>query len=182
MVNILVKLKKFLVANFDQNDISTYGLTFGITDYNKKAYYFTAIVIEKNKQPEVLGSFKSRDTYNLLYAKNFDPNTLEYITHVQDIDKVELPGLLMELSKMYFETLGDEKETPKKETEAKKEIETEVYQCSECLTIYDPIYGDSTQDIPTNTPFEELPEAYCCSLCEAPKSSLNKLNFIKEIS
>ncbi|MEJ4087109.1 rubredoxin domain-containing protein [Galbibacter orientalis] len=177
-----VKLKKFLVANFDQNDISTYGLTFGITDYNKKAYYFTAIVIEKNKQPEALGSFKIRNTYNLLYAKNFDPNTLEYITHVQDIDKVELPGLLMELSKMYFETLGDEKETPKKETEAKKEIETEVYQCSECLTIYDPIYGDSTQDIPTNTPFEELPEAYCCSLCEAPKSSLNKLNLIKEIS
>ncbi|MCF8715296.1 rubredoxin [Joostella atrarenae] len=177
-----LKLKKYLVSNFDQNDISTYGLTFGITDYTKKAYYFTSIVIEKNRQPEALGDFKIRDTYNLLYAKNFDPNTIEYLTHVQDVDKVELPGLLMELSKMYFDTLGEEKETPKKEIEIKKEIETEVYQCGECLTIYDPTYGDLTQDIPANTAFEQLPNEYCCSLCEAPKAAMKRLNMIKELS
>ena len=65
-----LNLKKYLVSNFDQNDISTYGLTFGITDYNKASYYFTSIVVEKNKQPEMIGNFKTRDTYNLLYAKN----------------------------------------------------------------------------------------------------------------
>ncbi|MEL4307559.1 rubredoxin [Joostella sp. CR20] len=177
-----LKLKKYLVSNFDQNDISTYGLTFGITDYSKKAYYFTSIVIEKNKQPETLSDFKIRDTYNLLYAKNFDPNTLTYITHVQDVDKVELPSLLMELSKMYFETLGDEKEVSKKETQAKKEIEIEVFQCTDCLTIYDATYGDATQNIPENTLFEDLPESYCCSLCEAPKSSFKKLTQVKEVS
>ena len=95
-----LNLKKYLVTNFDQNDISTYGLTFGITSYNSDTYNFTSIVIEKNKQPELLGDFVIRDTYNLLYAKNFDPNTREYIMHVQDVDKVELPGLLMELSKL----------------------------------------------------------------------------------
>jgi hypothetical protein len=105
-----LKLKKFLVHNFDQNDISTYGLTFGIADHTRKVYYFTSIVIERNKTPSDLKVLEIRDTYNLLYAKNFDPNTREYLTYVQDIDKNELPGLLMELSQMYFEQLGNKKE------------------------------------------------------------------------
>lgn len=164
-------LKKYLVANFDQNDISTYGLTFGITNYGSDTYNFTSIVIEKNKQPEFVGDFKIRDTYNLLYAKNFDPNTQEYIMHVQDVDKVELPSLLMELSRLYFEQLGTETEKEEEVQAIKEPMEEEVYQCKECLTVYSEAYGDLTQNIAPNTPFESLPENYKCSLCEAPKSS-----------
>lgn len=174
-----LNLKKYLVTNFDQNDISTYGLTFGIANYESKTYHFTSIVIEKNKQPENLGDFIIRDTYNLLYAKNFDPNTREYIMHVQDVDKVELPGLLMELSKLYFEQLGMEREE-EIEKEVKKELgEEEVYQCKECLTVYNQVYGDITQNISPNTPFESLPETYECSICEASKSSFEKKVFVK---
>ncbi|GAA4303665.1 rubredoxin domain-containing protein [Aestuariibaculum suncheonense] len=174
-----LNLKKYLVTNFDQNDISTYGLTFGIANYESRTYHFTSIVIEKNKQPENLGDFVIRDTYNLLYAKNFDPNTREYIMHVQDVDKVELPGLLMELSKLYFEQLGTEYDK-EVEKDIKKEVhEEEVYQCKECLTIYDQIYGDITQHISPNTAFENLPESYECSLCEAPKSSFEKKVLVK---
>jgi rubredoxin len=170
-----LNLKKYLVSNFDQNDISTYGLTFGITDYNKVSNYFTSIVVEKNKQPEMIENFQTRDTYNLLYAKNFDPNTRKYIMHVQDVDKVELPGLLMELSQLYFDQLGSEKEI-EKEAEVKKETtELEVYQCSDCLTIYDEAFGDITQNIPPKTLFNELPENYKCSLCEASKTSFKKV-------
>ncbi|MFB9054335.1 rubredoxin [Formosa undariae] len=171
-----LKLKKYLVANFDQNDISTYGLTFGITELAKKAYYFTSIVIEKNEQPKALSDYKIRDTYNLLYAKNFDPNSREYITHVQDVDQVELPGLLMELSQLYFEQLGTERDEEKLAKKADKTIEAEVHQCQDCLTVYNETYGDQTQDIAPNTPFSDLPDTYACSLCEAPKS-----NFISKI-
>jgi len=174
-----LNLKKYLVTNFDQNDISTYGLTFGITNYESNAYNFTAIVVEKNKQPESMGNFKIRDTYNLLYAKNFDPNTREYIMHVQDVDKVELPGLLMELSQLYFEQLGSEKEELAAKSLKKETIEEEVYQCRECLTIYNKSYGDITQNIAPNTAFEDLPETYECSLCEAPKSSFEKKVLVK---
>ena len=174
-----LSLKKYLVTNFDQNDISTYGLTFGITSFNSDTYNFTSIVIEKNKQPEVVGDFKIRDTYNLLYAKNFDPNTRQYIMHVQDVDKVELPGLLMELSQLYFEQLGTEREE-QTEVVAKEVVQEEVHQCSECLTVYDATYGDITQNIAPNTSFESLPETYECSLCEAPKSSFNKKMLIKQ--
>ncbi len=173
-----LNLKKYLVTNFDQNDISTYGLTFGITSYGSDTYNFTSIVIEKNKQPETIGDFKIRDTYNLLYAKNFDPNTREYIMHVQDVDKVELPGLLMELSQLYFEQLGTEKDD---EIFVDEVLETEtesVYQCTDCLTVYNESYGDLTQDILPNTLFKDLPETYQCSLCEAPKSKLTEITLV----
>jgi rubredoxin len=174
-----LSLKKYLVNNFDQNDISTYGLTFGITDYSKTAHYFTSIVVEKNKQPEINGDFQIRDTYNLLYAQNFDPNTRKYIMHVQDLDKVELPGLLMELSQLYFDQLGSEKEVEKLVEVKKESIELEVYQCQDCLTIYDEAFGDVTQNIPQETVFSELPESYECSLCEASKSSFQKVVLVK---
>ncbi len=176
-----LKLKKFLVANFDQNDISTYGLTFGITDYTRKSYYFTSIIIERNKPPEELGDFKIRDTYNLLYAKDFDPNTRDYLTHVQDVDRVELPGLLMELSKMYFEQLGTEKELTKKLTSEKEKLEVEVYQCKECLTIYDQAYGDITQNIAPGTSFKKLSEDYNCPVCDSAKSEFEKKLVVKQI-
>ncbi|WP_406683446.1 rubredoxin [Seonamhaeicola sp. MEBiC1930] len=175
-----LNLKKYLVTNFDQNDISTYGLTFGITSYNSDTYNFTSIVVEKNRKPDNIGDFKIRDTFNLLYAKNFDPNTREYIMHVQDVDKVELPGLLMELSKLYFEQLGNEREEEEFLTSKKELIKEDVYQCSECLTVYSEVYGDITQNIEPNTSFDELPESYECSLCEAPKSSFQKQVFEKQ--
>ncbi|WP_194767787.1 rubredoxin [Tamlana sp. I1] len=175
-----LNLKKYLVTNFDQNDISTYGLTFGITSYESDTYNFTSIVIEKNKQPEAIGDFKIRDTYNLLYAKNFDPNTQKYIMHVQDVDKVELPGLLMELSQLYFEQLGTEREAEEEVQATKAETtEEEVYQCSDCGTVYNEVYGDITQNIAPNTPFESLDATYECSLCEAPKSSFQKKVLVK---
>ena len=176
------KLKKYLVKNFDENDISTYGLTFGITDYVKKTYYFTSIVIERNSPPSGLTEFKIRDTYNLLYAKNFDSNTREYIIHVQDVDKVELPSLLMELSKLYFEQLGAQHDetTPVKAVEETAEVI--VYQCKNCLTVYNEAYGDLTQNIPESTPFEDLNDDYRCSICDAPKSSFEKKVFVYKAS
>ena len=176
-----LRLKKYLVANFDQNDISTYGLTFGIADYTKRVYYFTSIVIEKNKTPKDLSEFEIRDTFNLLYAKNFDPNTREYISHVQEVDKIELPGLLMELSQIYFEQLGNKKGEDQARGLRKEQIEAEVFQCQDCLTVYDRAYGDEIQGIPAGTVFKDLPEDYTCPVCEAPKAVYKMKKFMKQV-
>jgi rubredoxin len=175
-------LKKYLVANFDKNDISTYGLTFAITNYTKKAYYFTSIVIETNTPPKNRNGFTIENTYNLLYAKNFDPNTREYITHVQDIDKEQIPNLLMELSRLYFKQLGSEKEEIESNEREEKEKTVDVYQCKNCQTIYNPKYGDSSQNIEPNTSFESLKDGYKCPLCEADKSHFEKKTIILNAS
>jgi rubredoxin len=168
-----LNLKTFLVRTLDQFDISTYGLTFGILEYNRDGYYFTSIVIEKNELPKDLESIKIRDTYNVLYAKNFDPNTREYIVHTQDVDKLELPTILIELSKKYFEELGNSVvEISTSATKKEKKVQ-EMYQCPECMTVYNSEYGDVSQGIEKGVLFKDLPEDYCCSLCESPK-----INFI----
>lgn len=94
--------------------------------------------------------------------------------HVQDIDKVELSGVLMELSKLYFEQLGQEREEEKESEMSKEKAEEVVFQCQDCLTIYNEEYGDVTQHILPNTPFDSLPKNYECSLCEAPKDNFEK--------
>jgi rubredoxin len=170
-----LNLKTFLVRTLDQYDISTYGLTFGLSEYNREGHYFTSIVVEKNEIPTALASIKIRDTYNVLQAKNFDPNTREYIVHAQDVDKLELPNILIELSKKHFEELGNTiLETSS--NPAKKEIKKqEIHQCSDCLTRYNSAYGDVAQGIEKGTLFKDLPEDYHCSLCEASKSHFKML-------
>ncbi|MBG7629418.1 MAG: rubredoxin domain-containing protein [Bacteroidetes bacterium] len=165
-----LELKKSIVRNFDQNDISTYGLNFSITDRVKNETYFTSAVIEKNQIPTIVKDFNIRPTYNVLYCKNFNPNTKEYLMYAQDVDKMELPGLLMELSKLYFEKLGEIDDSEKQNIEDVK-IEKEVYQCAECLTVYDPEYGDLNANIEVGILFNDLPNTYQCSVCEAQKES-----------
>ncbi len=174
-----LNLKTFLVRTLDQYDISTYGLTFGLSEYNREGHYFTSIVVEKNEMPAALESIKIRDTFNVLFARNFDPNTKEYIVHAQDVDKQELPLILIELSKKYFDGLGNsvlEVST----TSVKKEIKKQdIHQCKECLTLYNSEYGDVTQGIVKGVLFIDLPEDYHCSLCESPKS--NFINFLEKV-
>jgi rubredoxin len=91
--------------------------------------------------------------------------------HAQDVDKLELPNILIELSKKYFSELGNsvlefENTSAKKETKAQ-----DIHQCTDCLSIYNSEYGDEPQGIEKGTLFQDLPSDYCCSLCEAPKSS-----------
>lgn len=165
-------LKKFIVGNFDQNDISTYGLTFAITNRGQNKIYFTSIVIEKNTLPNIVKDFNIRPTYNVLYSENFNPNTQKYLVYAQDVDKIELPGLLMELSKLYFEKLGDIEDDTDLNKFKKKEqnIEKEVYQCKECLTVYDAEFGDKKFNIKSGTLFEDVPIEYECPVCQASKN------------
>lgn len=163
-------LKKFIVSNFDQNDISTYGLTFAISNRGQNKIYFTSIVIEKNTLPSLVKEWDIRPTYNVLYSENFNPNTQKYLVYAQDIDKIEIPGLLMELSKLYFDKLGDEDEDiSSSDINQNEEIETKVYQCKDCMTVYDSNLGDRNFDIEPGTSFDEIDSDYKCPVCEATK-------------
>ncbi|UCE92541.1 MAG: rubredoxin [Flavobacteriaceae bacterium] len=170
-------LKKFIVMNFDQNDISTYGLTFGIANRIDPKIYFASIMIEKNKLPDIVKNFEVRSTYNVLYSEKFDQNSSNYSVYAQDVDKIELPGLLMELSKEYFNQLGetDAQEIKNEKTEVPES--KEVYQCNSCMTVYDSEIGDPVHGADRGTLFEDLPSHYRCPVCNSEKESF-KLSLI----
>ncbi len=169
-------LKRFLVRNFDQNDISTYGLTFGIT--SGYGPYFTSIVIEKNPPPKVVQAFEVRPTYNVLHCEDFDPNKLDYRVYAQDVDKIELPGLLMELSRLYFSQLGEHQASttaPAKPESNRAQISISAFQCPDCLTVYDSRYGDESAGVSAGTPFEQLPDDYQCPVCDCSKTAFKMM-------
>ncbi|MDC6390510.1 rubredoxin [Maribacter sp. PR1] len=169
-----LELKKFLVRSFDQNDISTYGLTFGISNDVGKRSHFSSIVIEKNSPPAIVKEFEVRPTYNVLHFQNFDPNTQKYLSYAQDVDKIELPGLLMELSKNYFEQLRRIVEKPKVVRKTEETSSKIVFQCQSCFTIYDKMYGDPKAGIKAGTVFKNLHDSYVCPVCDSPKSKFVK--------
>ena len=124
-----------------------------------------------NKVPDMMKQYTVRPTYNVLYSEKFDPNSQKYLIYAQDVDQIELPGLLMELSKLYFEQLGenDDEGLNIKENEAHEK--KQVHQCSNCLTVYDTDFGDALNEVLPGTTFEELPDDYQCSVCESEKKS-----------
>lgn len=172
-----LKLKGFIVKSFDLNDISTYGLTIGYHERNANPKYFTSMVIEKNPQPTSLHEFENITTYNVLYCRNFDPNTKDYIPYVTNIEQQDLPNVLMKLSQMYFEELNSATITKstKKSSPTLNTSHTEIYQCKNCLTVYDEKLGDPIQNIVANTKFEALPENYECDVCGSSKNDFTKI-------
>jgi rubredoxin len=158
-----LELKRFLVRELDQQDISTHGLTFTIK-MRRESFLFTSIVIEKNFESE------TGDRYNIQYAKNFNPNNISYLTYAKNVKKEVIPALLIELSKLYFRQLNPEKEhRGEKEKEPQKLSAVSSYQCTHCLSIYDKRYGDALNNIPPGVAFEQLPETYTCHVCDSPK-------------
>ncbi len=162
-------LKRFLTKELDHQDISTFGLTFSIKTY-RDYYWFTSVVIERNLNKNLA----VEECYNILYAKDFNPNHSEYFTYAQAVKKEIIPSLLIELSKIYFRQLNPEKDVVAdgKSVNLTEEL-FESYQCSNCLTIYDKALGDPSANIEPGTPFEELPNNYCCHVCDSGKEFFN---------
>jgi len=159
-------LKSFLVKDLDQQDISTYGLTFAIKT-GREYFPFTAILIES--EPDQMTS--QSNLYTISYAKDFDPNNAIYYPYAKKVQREMIPSLLIELSKLFFRQLHPEKEQTLEPVIEHKEASHAItrFQCSNCLTIYDINYGDPDSGINAGTPFEKLPETYACRVCDSPK-------------
>jgi len=50
------------------------------------------------------------------------------------------------------------------------------YICKVCGYIYDPELGDPENNIPPNTPFENLPDSWTCPTCGAPKEDFEEVS------
>ncbi len=155
-------LKTQLVRILDQQDMSTYGLTFTIKTTDDITL-FTSIVVEK--------ADKSSDIFNVLYSKDFNPNLTEYYCYAQGVPRDVLPSLLIELSRLYYEQLEETHEHEDIDQHIQESDLNQVYQCRSCLTEYNPKYGDIQQGVPKNTWFDDLQDDYHCPLCGEPKKN-----------
>ncbi|MFY0652123.1 MAG: rubredoxin domain-containing protein [Cyclobacteriaceae bacterium] len=164
-----LNLKNYLVRALDQQDISTSGLTFTIKT-SADIILFTSVVIEKNLDPDA-----SPDTFNIMYSKNFNPNLSEYFYYAKNITKEVIPALLIELSLKYYQQLEVEPKAEDQKSEQNGANTKLLYQCENCMTIYDESYGDSTANIEPGISFHDLPDTYACPLCGNKKENFKAL-------
>ena len=162
-------LKNYLVRALDQQDISTYGLTFSVKTQSHKTL-FASVVIERAKREDEQQPY----LYNILYAKDFNPNLLEYLYYTKGVTQEIIPAILIELSKKYYEQLDARKSLSLPE-EPIQQAKKMVYQCPQCLTLYDPAIGDLSSKISAGTFWEQLPDTYQCSVCDEPKESFKRI-------
>ena len=160
-----LKLKYYLVQEFEKEDLRTYRLCFAIKTQPKTGL-FGSIVIKPQQKED------AEEHFEILHTKDFNPNSKVYITYKREIQKANLGTELVDLCNSFYKLQCELSVDPSLSAEMKPEkIEEEIqyaYQCRNCFTIYDKEYGDEWQNIPPGTGFEQISE-YRCPLCDAAK-------------
>lgn len=165
-------IKRHIIRLFDKEDVRTFGLCFAVKT-QQNAMLFGSVLIER-----CYGIVKNKtvalDSYDISYTQNFNPNSSQYILFREAVKKEHLDTYLISVCKHYYEMQADETAdavidfTPPVD-EPVTEMNERVYQCPHCLTVYDESEGELSAQIAPGTLFADLPEQYCCSLCETLK-------------
>ena len=159
-----LELKQQLVREFEEADLRTYQLCFAIKTQPKTGLT-GSIVIKKNNE----------GLFDILHTRDFNPNSKDYVPYLQQIGAAGLSSQLIELCYAFYDRQSNETSTDliyiKEETNVQHE-KVVFYQCNNCLTRYDKVYGDHEKEIEKGVDFEQLTD-YTCPVCEAPKEDFS---------
>lgn len=171
-----LNLKRYLIRQFDKDDVRTFGLCFAVKTMPNSSIWGSVIIEKKNTDHPA--QRKSVDKYDIWYTQDFNPNSKEYVLFRSDVAKENIATYLISLCKYFYELKNDEEgilhriyreDTPTAANTSKEPPTHFVHQCKHCFTIYDCDLGDTDNGIPPGTDFSQLPEHYACNTCEAPK-------------
>jgi len=169
-------LKSDLIRYFEKNDTRTFGLCFGIQTHSKSEVFGSVLI---KKRPLIkIGQLALFSLYDLYFTENFNPNSRKLILFEKGLFKIHLAGQLERLCRRFNNRrFADFKEVIKIESEEYNIPSTtiSVHQCPHCFTVYDPKFGDLLNNILAGTPFQNLPESYTCSTCDADKTEMREI-------
>jgi rubredoxin len=172
-------LKNFLVKHLSIGDTRTFGICFGIKT-RKKSEVFSSILIQKRHLINLLG-IKIFPVYDILCAKDFNPNERTGEIFSKSNPSFLLPEQIRRsIFKFYKYRLNAIKTGIQKQgfqtEEAIKKDGVFLYQCNNCLTVYNERIGEVENNIAPGTAFDDLPNDYCCTLCEGEKENFTKID------
>ncbi|HVS94563.1 MAG TPA: rubredoxin [Mucilaginibacter sp.] len=160
-------LKHKLVREFEEADLRTYRLSFAIKTQHKTGL-LGSVVIRK----------QSPGMFDIQHTRDFNPNNKDLIVYKEGLEIEELAPNLAELCEYYYSASVKDKveagfkQQPKDDDG--KSNQRPVYQCKNCLNIYDEQYGDELNNIAAGTRFESI-DNYSCSVCDSPKEDFKKV-------
>lgn len=170
--NVALKLKHHLVKYLNDDDTRTFGVCIGIKT-KRKSEVFSSILVRRKPLIRI-GKIELLHVYDILCAKDFNPNERTGYAFSKDNPKFLLAEQLRRAVLSYYNYHGEKGSAdiilPGKKELQEAEIKSEiVYQCQNCFTVYDESIGDPENSIDPGTSFQQLPENYTCSVCDAPK-------------
>jgi len=168
-----IKLKNQLVNYFNLKDLRTFGICLGVKTFPKTEVF--ASILVRQKRPKYFPIIK---LYDITYTTDYDPNGRKVAYFAKNILGFSLPEKLRKSILNFNEHIAYDTHVDKS-TEKESKKHSAFHQCPSCYTIYDPTYGDELNDIPAGVEFNQVPEGYCCSVCDTAKSSFQLKN-IKE--
>ena len=167
-----LSIKRQVIRQFDKEDVRTFGLCFAIKTQAQSGVFGSVLI--RRQFGTVRGQLKPLEKYDILYTADFNPNSKEYILFRGNVEKEHLATYLVALCKYYYSKDDNNELLPGSSYADQagnvEEIKKIVYQCKACLSVYDPTYGEPENDIAAGTSFDDLPESWCCSVCDATKN------------
>lgn len=163
-----LELKQQLVREFEEADLRTYRLSFAIKTQPKTGLLGSIII--KKQSPGV---------FDLLHTRDFNPNTKDFVVYKDNLDTACLALQLILLCEDYYAFAARDRSSIISSGQPKEALETTsqhpVYQCRNCLSIYDERYGDQVNSIAKGTRFQNI-ENYACPVCESSKDHFVLVN------
>jgi len=171
-------LKDFLVKYLSVSDIRTFGICFGIKT-RKKSEIFSSILIRRRYLINFM-AVKLFPVYDILCAKDFNPNERTGEIFSSGNPRLILPEQIRRAIYQFYKqrqkNIRNRKIdiNPRVEDIPVEDLEI-LYQCSNCFSVYNESIGEVENNISVGTTFENLPEDFCCSLCDGDKSGFRKI-------
>ncbi len=172
-----LKIKNYLLKHLNREDTRSFGICIGIKT-RRKSEVFSNILVRRKALIAIAG-MELFYVYDILCAKDYNPNERTAFVFSRNNIRCLLPEHLRCAIISFYEhkamqRLPEKQVGPKQPLPAKKEM-TCVYQCTDCLTVYDKQYGDEVNQIPVGTRYENLSAKYCCPICETPNEDFRKI-------
>lgn len=170
-----LKLKRSIVRYFDRWNLRTYRLCFGIKIGSNSGIWGSIILKKTNGED-------GESSFDIFHTKDFNANSHILVPYKQEVVKKLLPEVLKELCDSFYDaTLQNGHSINKDSATALPELsrgtpQERPFQCSDCLSIYDPAYGDVLASVAPGVAFDDLPADYTCGLCGSPKKDFTALD------
>ncbi|PRD48968.1 rubredoxin [Sphingobacterium haloxyli] len=171
-----LKLKRSIVRYFDRWNIRTYRLSFGIKIGSNSGIWGSIII-------KSTGEESNGGVFDVFHTKDFNANSHTLVPYQRGISGKVLPGTLKTLCDHFYDLTPHNTDMPDEQAvvalpEPTHGAQESLFQCSHCLSVYDPFYGDLLASIKPGTEFANLPVDYTCGLCDSPKKDFRPINKI----
>ena len=167
-------LKRHVIRYFDKEDVRTYGLCFAVQTRPLSSVFGSVII--RRQQRMNTNRRKSMERYDILYTRDFNPNTIDLVLYREGVEKEQLGPYIVSLCKFYYESQLREvalkaEHVLEPVTVSRDKTSHVLFQCRHCYTVYDPANGDESKGIQPGNAFSRLPDDYVCELCAAPETA-----------